>query len=70
MKERKPRVLNTSDAALYLGLTPRMLKRWRLEKVNKGPAWVDLDGHIRYEIEELDRYLAEARRQPGDDFAA
>lgn len=53
-KHRK--LLNTAEASEYLGGRPsrRTLESWR--KQGKGPMWIDMDGFISYDPDELDRW--------------
>lgn len=49
--------ISPKKAALYLGVSVRTLEEWRKKKI--GPAFVKLGPKlIRYEVEELDRFLA------------
>jgi predicted DNA-binding transcriptional regulator AlpA len=69
--EVKKRVLNTKEAAAYLGIiSHRTLEDWRKQSTPKGPRWVDLDGKIGYRVVDLDEYLEDRICEPGDDFAA
>lgn len=48
-------LLNTQEAAQYLGLHPQTLNQWRHEKM--GPVYYKLQYGIRYKREDLDSYL-------------
>lgn len=56
------RLLTTREAALYLSIPEGTLRYWR--KVGVGPAWVKLEGSIRYDVADLDAYVAANRRVP------
>ena len=48
------------DAALYLGVSKSLLRKWRREE--KGPPWVRL-GQIRYPLTGLDEYIELSMRR-------
>jgi len=55
-----PRYLSPADAAAYLGLTERGLAEWR--RTGRGPKYSRIGGptgRVRYDIEELDRWMAQ-----------
>lgn len=57
---RATRYLSPADAASYLGLTERALAEWR--RTGRGPKYSRIGGttgRVRYDIEELDRWMAE-----------
>lgn len=55
MKDRSG-LLTEAEAAQYLGgVAPRSLRQWRYER--RGPAFVKIEGHVRYRIEDLDAYI-------------
>lgn len=63
-KDDKPRLLTEVEAAKYLTLKQTCLQRWR--HVNKGPAYIKMEGAvIRYSTIDLDIFLKESRRTPG-----
>lgn len=69
--EVKKQVLNTKEAAAYLGIISyRTLEDWRKKSTPKGPKWVQLEGKIGYRIADLNQYIEEHICEPGDDFAA
>jgi hypothetical protein len=64
-------VLDTKEAAEFLGIVSRRtLERWRLSSIPKGPRWVKIEGKIGYRLRDLEEYLDQATKTPGDDFAA
>jgi len=57
---RSTRYLSPADAAVYLGLTERGLAEWR--RTGRGPKYSRLGGptgRVRYDVEELDRWMTE-----------
>ena len=51
-------LLDTKQAAAYLGISPATLHTWRSTKRNVLP-YVKLGGkHVRYRIADLDAYIA------------
>lgn len=61
-QERIPRLVNTRRAAEILGRSPATLKRWRYEGV--GPAYVEMEGRVRYDVAVLIDYINENTRVP------
>lgn len=53
-----PRLLREVDAAAYLELAPKTLSRWRW--AGRGPAFHKFGSAVRYSIEELDAFIANA----------
>ncbi len=51
----KPVLLNTHDAADYLGISNSTLEHWRL--ASKGPDFVRLGHQVRYRDFDLDDYI-------------
>lgn len=51
--------LTTRQAAAYLAVTPRLLVRWRRDRV--GPPWFRLPNTlaVRYRRESLDQWMSE-----------
>lgn len=54
------RLVATPEAAQYLGLSPRRLVVWRMEKI--GPRYVDISSGrrrpvIRYKLADLDAFV-------------
>lgn len=50
------------EAAEYLGIPVNTLKYWK--KVGLGPAWVKMEGTIRYNRTDLDDYIRACTHQP------
>ena len=48
-------LLNSVEAAIYLGLSPNTLARWRCEKLNI--SYCKIGGAVRYKKTELDSYI-------------
>jgi hypothetical protein len=47
------RLMNTTDAAAWLGFSPRTLMKWRVK--GGGPIYSKLRGHaVRYKLEDLE----------------
>ena len=61
-QERIPRLVNTRKAAEILGRSPNTLKRWRYEGV--GPAYVEIEGRVSYDVAVLIEYINENTRVP------
>lgn len=55
-------LLRETDAAVYLGLAPKTLARWRWQ--GKGPAFHKLGSAVRYSVQELDTYITERAIAP------
>lgn len=56
-------VLDTLDAAAYLGVLPSRLQKWR--KRDEGPTYLNYEGgYIRYELSELVVFRAAHRVRP------
>lgn len=63
MTERKeiPTILNTNQAASYLGLSPRTLEDWRCR--GGGPIFRKLGKRIvRYRLDDLNMFLEQGSR--------
>jgi DNA-binding transcriptional MerR regulator len=56
------RLLTTAAVAEMLSVPEGTLRYWR--KVGLGPAWVKLEGSIRYTEEDILRYIECNRRTP------
>jgi predicted DNA-binding transcriptional regulator AlpA len=56
---QQPKLLNTSDAAAYLGISRGTLEHWRTETPPRGPNHVRLGFQVRYRPEDLDRWLSD-----------
>ncbi|TIX48845.1 helix-turn-helix transcriptional regulator [Alteraurantiacibacter aquimixticola] len=50
-------LLNTRDAADYLGLSSSTLEHWRTTEPMRGPAFVRLGHQVRYRQSDLDEYV-------------
>jgi hypothetical protein len=50
---------STRTAALYLGLSPRTLEKWRL--LGQGPSYVKRGRRCLYRLEDLDAWAEEGR---------
>jgi len=61
-QERMPRLVNTRKAAEILGRSPATLKRWRYEGV--GPAYVEIERRVSYDVAVLIEYVNENTRVP------
>ena len=60
-----PTLLNTKQAAAFLGLAPKTLHNWRNKKVKQGPPYIKYEqGVVRYRLEDLQDYQAESVVQP------
>ena len=49
-----------TQAALYLGISPRTLQAWRCR--GDGPAFIKVGRSVRYDRAELDRFITEQTR--------
>jgi hypothetical protein len=52
----QPELLNQSEAAEFLGLTPNTLMAWRSRKL-PGPAYIKCGGRVKYDVRDLLAYL-------------
>lgn len=50
-------LLREKDAAIYLGLAPKTLSRWRW-RGDRGPAYIKLGSAVRYSTESLEAFVA------------
>ena len=50
-------LVNETNAALFLDVSPRTLQAWRIR--GEGPAFVKLGRSVRYDRDELYRFIAE-----------
>ena len=57
-----PKLVNTKEAAGILGRSPATLKRWRYEGV--GPAYVEIEGRVSYDVAVLVEYINANTRVP------
>jgi len=53
-----PRLLSEQQVEQYYGLRVRTLQRWRLE--SRGPRYRKLHGLVRYDVRDLDAWIAAA----------
>ena len=60
----KPQLLNSSDAAAYLGISRGTLEHWRTERPMKGPNYVRLGYQVRYGLADLENWLDQQRVVP------
>ncbi|WP_374413973.1 helix-turn-helix transcriptional regulator [Novosphingobium colocasiae] len=59
--EFAPRFLRTSDAVIYVGLSPRTLEKHRT--YGTGPSFHKLGGRAVYTLEDLDRWADQGLRR-------
>jgi hypothetical protein len=67
---QKPELLNTGDAAAYLGISRGTLEHWRTESPPKGPAYIRLGFQVRYRTADLVAWIERnvvMPRMGGDD---
>lgn len=57
-------LLDTRQAAEYLGLSAATLNRWRSERAGQGPRWLKLGGAVRYNPADLEAYVAASACSP------
>jgi Helix-turn-helix domain len=61
-----PSRINTDAAAVYLDVSKRTLEEWR--RAGRGPQFIKIGKKIvRYEIAELDKFVAEGQRRSTSD---
>lgn len=58
-------LINTKQAARRCGLSPRTMEKRRCAGL--APAWVRLGRAVRYDVAELDAWIAESRRTSTSD---
>lgn len=56
-----PKLFKETEAAAVLGVEPGTLRKWRWE--GKGPKFLKIGSSVRYSIEDIQTFIAEARRQ-------
>ena len=56
------KLVTTSEVAKMLSVPESTLRYWR--KVGVGPAWVKLEGTIRYHVADVESYVEKCRCQP------
>lgn len=54
-------LLNTTQAAKYLGISPGTLNNWRYR--GEGPSPTKLGRYVRYHIRELEKYIARSTQK-------
>lgn len=57
-------LLAPAAVAEALGVHPGTLARWRLE--HRGPAWIEVEGQIRYRTSDLHRWLERNTKNGAD----
>ena len=60
-EQPKKEFFDPTEAAIYLGLSPATLARWRSEKANL--IYCKIGGAVRYKKSDLDSYAASTRVQ-------
>ena len=58
-------LINETEAALRLGLSPTTLRRWRW--AGKGPSFLKIGGAVRYELAILEAFIEASRRSSTSD---
>jgi hypothetical protein len=56
--------LKTSEAAEYLGISPRWLEVARSRGDGSGPGYVKLERAVRYKLSTLDSFMASREHAP------
>lgn len=64
----QPKLLNSEDAAFYLGLSKRTLETWRCKQKYSIP-YVKIGNAVRYAIDDLNAYI-ERQEVNFDNFIA
>jgi len=59
---RTIQLLRSKEVAEILGIPESTLRYWR--NVGLGPAWHKLEGSIRYDVDDVSRYVEKNRRIP------
>jgi len=52
-----PRLLTKEEVAVYFGVSPRTVEKWRFEGV--GPSPIKVGRHLRWTVDSIKRYLAQ-----------
>lgn len=65
---QRKKLVNTKEASEYTGVAKRTLENWRQR--GKGPVYVDMDGMIRYDLDDLDAFLERRKVHPEYDRAS
>lgn len=58
-------LMNTREAAEYLGLAPSTLEHWRLMEPRQGPTLVRLGAQVRYRKSDLDDFIEASIERAG-----
>jgi predicted site-specific integrase-resolvase len=61
-------LLNEKDASKMLGMSVSSLRRWRT--LGSGPRFIRMNGVIRYDISDLQRFIYECARVSTKETAA
>lgn len=64
----QPATLSTVPAAKYLGVSPTMLRHWRMKRRadpgERGPPWIEITPRkIVYSIQDMNAWLQQRKRQ-------
>lgn len=59
-----PGIVDTKQAAEYLGLSPVTLTQWRTE--DRGPRYVKLERAVRYRLSDLDEWVDQRAHDAGN----
>jgi predicted DNA-binding transcriptional regulator AlpA len=55
----EPWTFDTQGAAVYLGVSPQLLEKWRCYSPDQGPRFVRIGARaVRYRRQDLDAFLA------------
>lgn len=54
-------LLSTPQAATRIGVRPATMRTWRSQ--GRGPKWVSAGRLVRYDIQDIDRWISEHRFQ-------
>lgn len=68
MTETAKRILDETEAAEYIGMSKYYLRAWRRRGFKNGtpaPAYIKLGRSVRYDVNDLDRWLEQNRRCVG-----
>jgi predicted site-specific integrase-resolvase len=60
--KQAPQLLGTTQVARILSVSVSTLKGWRVQGV--GPAWIRMEGVVRYNVADVEAYLAHCRQVP------
>lgn len=62
MQNKTPILLGTKQVAEMLSIPEGTLRYWR--KTGIGPSWIKLEGSIRYDLADVQKYVERNRRVP------